>query len=763
MCKISFICSSVAISEKKETTFGGAYRPIGGRCGKGAWLGMGLLGVATVGAVEGEDAASVVHLPQVEVVGEKIAVDSAVGTRINTALIETPQAVSVVTQREMEERGVQTLNDAVAYSAGVRPESGGLDSRTDTLTIRGYSVSGSGTSYVYLDGLRGLTGGGWTYSAFDPFGLERVEVLKGPAAVLYGQVGPGGIVNAVSKRPGSRAANEVAVQYGSQATLQGTFDVGGDTASKALAVRVLGLAREGEAEVDHTDLKRLFAAPSLTWNFGERGSITLLTQYQEDSGGATFQFLPKTGTLVAGTNGFRLARSTFLGEADWNNYERTQYAVGYQVDYRLTEQLTFRHSLRQLTADTDYKAVVATGTDAAANGNLARRIMWGYGQSDNINLDARLEGRFATAAIQHTLLGGIDLYDTTWDNTRWLRATDALNLYAPVQTGVNQTHLAAMLAGSPQVRQDVDETQLGVYAQEQAVWGRWHGTVGLRYDSYEMDSLNQLTAARAKVSPDSTTWRAALLYRSESGVAPYVSYTTSFDAGPYTTNNPATPGKTFEEPTTATQWEAGLKFQPETVKALVTASVFELAEDNRLSYYKDIATNLVYANQSGEAVTRGAELEGRLALHSGIDLIAAYCYLDTEITKSSVVNNLETLGNRLPGVAEHTGSLWLSYTPEAKPIRGVVFGVGARYVGATYDNVNNVTRLPAYTLFDASLTWDLGRTFSACQGLSARLSATNLTDKLYVASANVAPTANGAAVAYYGSGRNVTLSLRYAW
>lgn len=708
-------------------------------------------------------AEEVVKLPNLKVVGEKIAVDSALGTRINTPLVETPQTISVVTRAELDERGAQNLNEAVAYTASVRPESGGLDSRTDTLTIRGYTVSGASTSYIYLDGLRGLTGGGWTYSAFDAFGLERVEVLKGPAAVLYGQVGPGGIVNAVSKSPASFQRNSVGVQVGSHHTLQGTFDVGGADAKQTLQYRIVGLARDGESEIDATDLQRRFIAPSLTWNLSPRTSLTFLTQYQEDSGGATFQFLPKTGTLVAGTNGFRLARSTFLGESDWNNYDRTQYALGYQFEFRLNDHVTFRNNLRHLTSDTDYKAVVATGTDAAANGTLARRIMWGTGTSDNLIADAHLESKFTTGHLSHTLLTGADFYDTAWDNTRWLRATDAINIYSIVRNGVNQTHLAAMLAAAPQVKQDVSERQLGLYLQEQTVLGRLHGTIGLRRDAYEMDYLNVLSGARTEVSPDSTTWRAALLYRTEAGFSPYVSYTTSFDAGPYTTNNPATPGKTFDTPTKSKQWEAGLKFQPANTQAFFTASIFELTETDRLSNYKDIATNLVYANQSGEAVTRGLELEGRIELLSGLDAIASYAYLDTEITKSSITNNLETLGNRLPGVPEHTAALWLSYALPNGALKGLTLGAGTRYVAATYDNVNNVTRIPSYTLLDASVAYDFSPRFPTLAGFSARLSATNATDELYVASANVAPAAGGAAVAYYGSGRNVSLSLRYSW
>lgn len=711
------------------------------------------------------ESADVVRLPSLQVTASKVATEGSIGTKINTSLLATPQSVSVVTRAEMDARGVQNLNDAVSYTAGVRPESSGIDNRTETLSIRGYSVSGFGggtNSNIYLDGLRALSGGQWSSVSFDPFGLELVEVVKGPSAVLYGQVTPGGILNAVSKRPAAGAASSVGVQYGSHNTLQGTFDVGGGSRDGALLYRVVGLGRTGDSEIDRTDdVARRFVAPSFTWNASSRTRLTLLGQYQKDSGGSTFQFLPRTGTLTPGANGFRLERSAFLGEPDWNDFTREQFSAGYQFEHAFNATFAVRHSLRSLSAETDYKAVVGRGTDAAANGSLARRIMWGYGDSDNLTADTYLESRFATNGIRHTLLTGVDYYRSAWEHTRWLYSTGPINIYAPTYAGVDRTHVAAMLAGAPQLVQDATETQLGFYAQEQAEWGRLHGTLGLRRDTYDIDYTNVLTRARTAVKPTATTWRSGLVYLFDNGLAPYASYTTSFDAAPYTSTDAA--GKTFDDPAKASQWEAGLKYKPAGLNALLTASCFELTEKNRLSSYKDISANAVYNSQSGEARTRGVELEARAQLAQGLDAIATFTRLDTEITASSLTNNLETKGNRLPNVPDRSASLWLSYGFQGGPLAGFSVGAGVRHVGETFDNVNNVTRIASYTLCDASVGYDFARAHPSLKGLSARLSATNLADKLYIAAANVAPTAGGAAVAYYGSGRNLAFSLRYAW
>lgn len=706
-----------------------------------------------------------VRMDGIEVRASKVATESSIGTKINSSLLTVPQSVTVITEAEMEARGVQNLNDAVSYSAGVRPESGGMDSRTETMTIRGYSVSGFGggtNSNIYLDGLRGLSGGQWTSSSFDPFGLERVEVVKGPSAVLYGQVSPGGLINVVSKRPTKDRLQQVAVQYSSHATIQGSFDVGAGLASDTLQVRLVGLARKGDTEIAHSEgLERRYVAPSLSYRLGERTQLTVLTQYQDDRGPSTFQFLPRTGTLVAGSNGFRLAPSTFLGEPDWNSFERTQFSIAYQLEHRLGSQIVLRNSVRYFDAATDYKAVVGRGTDAASNGTLARRIMWGYGDSGNLTGDLYAESRFQTGELRHTLLTGADYYRSKWDHVRWLYNTTAINVYSPVYTGVNQAHLAAMLATAPQLSQDAEERQLGAYVQDQAEWNRLHATFGLRHDSYDIDYLNVGTKARTTVNPSATTWRAGLLHMGERGLSPYLSYTTSFDSAPYTSTDAS--GKTFSEPAKSAQWEAGLKYQPAGVPALFTASIFELTETNKLSSYKDISANAVYNSQSGEARTRGVELEARFQLRQGLEMIAAGTRLDTEITRSSLTNGLETKGNSLPNVADLSASLWLSQSFSGGLLKGVSIGAGLRYTGRTYDNVNNVTRLPGYTLVDASLSYDLGRRFQSLRGFGLRLSGTNLGDKLYVAAANVAPTAGGAAVAYYGSDRKLSLSLRYAW
>ncbi|MFT4176919.1 MAG: TonB-dependent siderophore receptor [Luteolibacter sp.] len=709
-----------------------------------------------------EETTQSIALPELEVTGRKIATHSSVGTKVNTPILETPQSVSAVTRADMDSRGVQRLTDAVSYSAGVVPEFQGMDSRVDTLNIRGYDTGGF-TNNIYLDGLRGPAGSQWNRTQFDTFGLERVEVMKGPSAVLYGQVSPGGLINAVSKLPTENPFNRVGFQVSSHDTYQGTFDVNGKTALDNVTFRIVGLARTGDAEVDHTELNRYFIAPSLTWNITDRTTVTFLSQFQKDEGGATYQFLPQTGTLHRGDGGY-IDTSTFLGEPEWNDYDRTQFTLGYQFAHEFNEVLTFRQNFRYTYLESEYRSMVGRGTDANAAGNFARRAIRGTGETDAFAVDTLLEGKFTTGQVNHTLVGGLDFTQSDWEGLRLVNANvPAINIYNPIYTSGISSTLKGSHAWQNGGDQDVTERQIGLYLQEQAEWGKWRGTLGLRHDWYDIDNVtvsgtgadfngNGGTTTKTSIDgkTESTTWRAGLLYLFDNGVAPYASYTTSFDSAPYTSLD--INDRPLSQPTEAEQFEVGVKYKPAD-NMLFTASVFELTEENRMVRVQPTPARY---SQIGEARIRGAEVESRIELFHGFDLIAAYTYLDSEVTKSAV-SDAAAKGNRLPAVPEHLASLWLNYSFSQGPLDGLTLGSGVRYVGNTFGDSANLYKVPSYTLFDASIGYDLGKALDSLRGASVRLSASNLGDKRYVASS----TAPGAA--WYGSGRNVSLSVNYEW
>jgi len=589
-------------------------------------------------------------------------------------------------------------------------------------------------------------------------------VVKGPSGVAYGLVTPGGLVNAVSKRPTGDPYRSLGVQYSSHDTIQGTFDFSGNTGLEALDYRIAGLYREGDAEVDHTELSRFFIAPSLTWHITDRTSLTILTQYQKDEGGATFQFLPVVGTVTRGPRGY-LDNSTFLGEPDWNVYDREQYALGYQFEHEFNDNLSFRQNLRYTHVDNLYRAMVG-GTGSTPT-TFGRRAIVGDGSSDGLAVDTLLEGKFDTGPVKHTLIGGVDYVYSDWSHLRLVNSSAGvvgppINIYDPVYNpGIGGALKNSKAWTGPDA--NATESKVGIYLQEQAVFGPWHGTLGVRHDWHRVE-YDQVTLTGSDheghgtdtapndfiVSPSETTWRGGLLYLFDNGLAPYVSYTTSFEAAPYANLDLA--GNPLTEPVESEQYEIGLKYAPcET--ALFTASIFQLTEENGEVQVQ--ASPPRYA-QIGESRTRGFELEGRVEMLTGLDLVATYTYLDTEVTKSSDFLTAQE-GNRLPGVPEHMASLWLTYTFRQTFLEGLSMGGGVRYVGSSYGDAANTIEIASYTLFDAAVSYDLGKASASLEGATVRLSATNLADQRYVA------TATGATSAFYGSGRNVSLGLNYRW
>jgi iron complex outermembrane receptor protein len=725
------------------------------------FLGIPTAGLAQEPAISEDDAST--ELPAMEVTAQKVATHSSTGTRTQTPIIETPQSISAITRAELDARNVQRLTEAVSYTAGVLAADQGMDSRWDGLRIRGYNA-GSDTSNFYLDGLRGPSGGQWTKGQFDTFGLERVEVVKGPSGVFYGLVTPGGLVNAVSKRPAEDPYRSIGLQYGSHDTIQGSFDFSGPTGIEGLNYRIAGLYRDGDAEVDHTELSRIFLAPSLTWQITDKTSLTLLAQYQQDDGGATFQFLPTVGTLTRGPFGY-IDNTTFLGEPEWNAYDREQYAIGYQFEHQFNEHLTFRQNLRYTHVDNHYRAMVG-GTGSTPT-TFGRRAIIGDGSSEGLAVDTLLEGKFETGKVKHTLVGGVDYVYSDWSHLRLVNSASGvvgppINIYNPVYTrGIGAKLENSTTWTGPDV--DATESQLGIYLQEQAVLGPWHATLGVRHDWHRVD-YDQVTLTGADyeghgtktapnnfvVSPSETTWHGGLLYLFENGLAPYVSYTTSFEAAPYANldinENP------LQESVESEQYEIGLKYAP-WEKALFTASFFELTEQNGEVQIQ--ASPPRYA-QIGESRTRGFEFEGRLELAEGLDVVGTYTYLDTEVKKSSTLLSAQE-GNRLPGVPEHMASLWLNYTFKQTALEGLSLGGGVRYVGGSFGDAANTIEVPSYTLYDAAISYDLGKASASLAGATVRLSATNLSDKRYVA------TATGSTSAFYGSGRQVNLGLNYRW
>ncbi len=680
-----------------------------------------------------------VALPTLEVEGRAagqpgrgiVAPSAATGTKTDTPLAETPQAISVITRDQIDLRQADAVTEAMRYTPGIRTDAFGDNPRYDWFYLRGFRAD---TTSLFLDGLR-FDAGALTGRP-EAWGLDRIEVLRGPASVLFGQASPGGVVNMISRRPTDRPAGEVRLSAGSPDRLQGAFTTSGPlTADGALSYSLTGLLRDGETQTDFTPDDRVFVAPALTWRPTPDTRLTLLGQYQYDETLGS-EFLPYLGTVVPSRFG-RVPLSRFTGEPDFDRFVRRQYSAGYEFEHRFDDTFTIRQNLRYGHVDGDWRQTYGLGLQADQR-TLNRYSYESRREAGTFQVDTQLQTRFATGAVQHTLLAGLDYGRASFDNRQFGATGAPIDLYAPVYGRVERN--LPVISDELQRRE-----QLGVYVQDQMRYGNWILTLGGRHDWATTEAENRLRGTTTTAEDSAFTGRVGLVYLAPNGIAPYASYSTSFQ--PQLGSTAA--GAPFR-PTEGEQVEFGVKFQPPGRNSFVQLAGFEITQRNSLTV--DPASRL-FQVQTGEVRVRGFELEAVAEVTPGFRVIGAYTYLDAEITRA----NDGTAGNRPNGIPAHTASLYGDYTIRDGALRGLGLGGGVRHVGNTPVGNAGAALVPSVTLFDASIRFDLERLAPELRGIRATVTATNIADERHVAACD------SLSACFYGTGRTVLGTLSYAW
>ncbi|MGR4896670.1 TonB-dependent siderophore receptor [Stenotrophomonas sp. LARHCG68] len=678
-------------------------------------------------------------------------------TKTDTAVAETAQSVSVIAREELDARGVQNLNEAMRYVAGVTLESSGIDNRVDDFRIRGFDA-GSWSNNVTIDGMRAPQGSQWNRTMVDSWNLERVEVLKGPSAVMYGQVAPGGMVNQVSKTPTPDPQQVLRLGIDGNGQYNTAFDVGAGSDDNRHLLRLVGLYRDGQTQIDHTEQKHGFLAPSYTFQIAERTRLTLLGLYQKDDGGSTYQFLPMDGTLVATPYG-HMKNTTFIGEPGWNTYDRTLWTAGYLFEHSFNGNWTLSQSARHTDVQSLFRTVVTNGGLNADGRTQKRRATWGEGDSKGDTVDTRITGKFSTGAAEHTLLIGVDWQKADWTGARGAMVNPRdIDIFNPVYT--NYVPVTTSISYSGGINR-----QTGVYVQDQVALDQWRLTFGGRYDWTRDDTwtrsytvANNRYGARIPTRGEEEAFSGNLgvLYVADNGLTPYLSYAESFQPSGSNTNMSYT--LSAFDPVTGKQWEAGIKYQPASFDGLLTFSAYDLRQQNILTNDPDLthntcgtAGNSQCQVQDGEGRVRGVELEGRITPLEGFSVIGAASWMDSEVTKS----NNGYIGKQLAMVPDWTAALWADYTFQAGGLEGLSLAAGVRYNGESHGDSANLYLIPGYTLWDAAIRYDVGQ--HGAVGTQFALNVSNLADKRFVS------TCGGVSSCYYGTGRTVTATARFSW
>lgn len=652
---------------------------------------------------------------------------SATGTKTDTALIETPQSISIVTAAQVEVQKAQSLSDALAYSAGVAVRESSR--ATESFVLRGFQADGQSGS-LYRDGTK--------YSSNlyqgqqEPYGMERIELLRGAASVLYGNAAPGGIINTVSKRPTQETLRELNLELGSFQRKQVSGDFGGKLNEDGTwSYRLTGLLRDSNTFIDHVQDDRTFLAPALTWRPSAATSLTLLAQYKETESKYVYA-LPAIGTVQPSHHG-RLSRSTFIGEPGADRYRDQARSVGYLLEHAFSDQIKLRQNLRLDNTHVVYSYTYHYDLADADQRITDRGFDQSASQARAFTADTSLELKWGQGALRHTTLLGLDHTRQKERVQRYDLGLPAFDIFAPTYGATPTDPQESLYAAHRKLR------RTGLYLQDQLkIADRWVALLGGRYDWTE-NTTSPIVGDDVWTAEKNNafTARAGLVYLADNGLAPFASFSQSFEPA-------AGLGRTGErfKPTEGEQFELGLRWQPPGAQTLVTATVYQLTQQNVLTLDP---LNIAFQVQTGEKRARGFEFEARTRPVRNLSVLAAYAFTSAKTTRS---NTAAEIGARSPFTPRHQASVWADYGLGALGLPGLTVGGGVRYVGSSTGFAFLNAAVPAYTVFDAMLSYATGPWKFA-------LNVSNLADKTYIANCTYG--------CFYGEARKAILSAGYRW
>lgn len=673
-------------------------------------------------------------------------------TRIPGDLQTTPRSVTVVGQEQMQDQGIRSLEQAITYAPGVTTQTYGNDGRYDQYAIRGFDAQNSGH---YRDGLplRTFYYSGWRT---EPFMVERVEVLRGPTADLYGSNEPGGLVNAITKRP----------EFDFGATVRGSvFDEGGSEIagdvtgplSTDLAYRMIGVFNDSGTEFDAVDQGRILFAPSITWQPSETTRLTLFGQYQKDDIADNYVLRPQYGTQERNPLG-PFDEDIYPNDPDRNTIESEQSYLGYELEQDLGTNLTWlsraRFARNEWFNKTSYaSAFLSTSVDPQAV-NAAYMIDFDVDETaDHLSFDNGLKTELGFGLVNATVIAGVDYFQAEIDTELQQTGIGVRDLASGVLILPEADPVSVAISRNEKIR------QTGLYLLTSTEVGDnivLNG--GIRHDFIDREGAAETNPSNDVSSTSSldnkqdvTSASIGASYTRASGLTVYGNAARSFNLPPAGFGADGEPLDVEK----SVAFEVGTRFRPVGTGSLFTLAVFDITKTNVAQY--DNSTQGY--EQVGEVRSRGLELGATHRFDNGVSLVGSYTYLDAEIT-----DNDPNEGHRFGRVPENTAALWVNYDVPTPVLAGLSLGAGVRYVDERYsDNANNQDyKVPESTVFDASARY-------AFNDWEAALAVRNVADErevtyCYGGAADVVGQLDPAAQPYaggcaLGEGRTITLSL----
>ncbi|MBW4619671.1 MAG: TonB-dependent siderophore receptor [Cyanosarcina radialis HA8281-LM2] len=634
--------------------------------------------------------------------------NTSVGTRTDTPLRDIPQSIQVIPQQVIREQGATRLREILENAPGVSGSFRSPRQTSNYFNSRGFELE------ILRNGATDTLGADYSYTVTD--NIERVEVLKGPASVLFGLGTPGGSANVVIKKPLQDPFYEIEATVGSFDVYRGSIDLSGPLDDrKTVLYRLNASANTTGSFIDFFDRQTYFVAPSLTWQIGERTTLTLNSEYQKITGTKVDYGLPAEGSVLPNPNG-KVPRNRFRGEPSLeNDNDIDLYRIGYNLEHRFSENWQFRSSLGTVFYKENVEVTIPL--DFLANKREQPRL---YIKSDNFldsyQLDNYVVGKFSTGSIQHQLVAGFNLYRED------LRYTDGLEGLLPAIDVFNPVYGAISLADLSDPIPDQEArflTQgLGLYLQDQITLAEnLKVLLGGRFDIYEQKAAFVPFFPSASQNEQAFSPRLGIVYQPIKPISLYASYSRSFSPAQGRASDITNQFK----PERGTQFEVGVKADL-TDRLSATLALFDLTRSNVVT---SDPNNDLRSIQVGEQRSRGVELDLSGEILPGWNIFAGFSLIDAKITED---NNFP-VGNRLANVPTSSFNLWTTYEIQSGNLRGLGFGLGVFYAGENQGDLDNSFELPSYVRTDAAL-------FYKRNNFRAALNFKNLFDVEYFVSAS---------------------------
>ncbi|AFY90546.1 TonB-dependent siderophore receptor [Chroococcidiopsis thermalis] len=651
------------------------------------------------GTAAGDEEQEIVVTGEQEETGYSVP-NASTATKTDTPLRDIPQSIQVVPQQVIEDRNVRNVTQALETVSGVVGAGSISGSSAGGRIIRGFQQDGN-----FRNGYRDAPN---FYILSSPIGtIEQVEVLKGPASVLFGGLEPGGIVNVTTKQPLSEPFYNLEFEVGNRNFYQPKIDLSGPlTEDKNLLYRFIAGYESTDGFQDFVNTDETTIAPSITWKLGERTNLNLYYEYTDFSGN------PPEGSSALLSDGSLTPRNRYISYPDLQDVDISAQRFGYTLTHEFNDNWQIRSAFAALDADTKDTQIYATAIEddrfATIEGYDAD---YGY---KNYFAQIDLLGKFNTGSISHQLLFGFDFNDFT-------DSYQGLFTNLPVLDILNPNYDIPEPESEPFFEFENQVDSYGLYLQDQIALGdRVKLLIGGRYD-WISSSLETIDFSLENPTDESERYdgafspRIGLVYQPSDTISLYASYSRSFRA--QTGSGASALGF---DPTRGTQYEVGIKADWLEGRLSTTLAAYHLTKTNVIT---DDPNNPQLSIQTGKQRSQGIELDIAGEILPGWKAIASYAYTDAEVTE----DNTFPVGNRLVGVPENQASLWTTYEIQSGSLQGLGFGLGLFYVGARQGDLDNSFKIDDYFRTDAALYYRRGQ-------FNAAINIRNLFDTDYISS-----------------------------